>query len=247
VNVRAMHRWRFGGVGVLACAWLSMGNASAPRSATITTADSGLADIQAVYAWMDSDGLKINLAMTVSPFDPGTTSFKPGIQYAFHAQALRTPAASDGVLTQIICEFGSATEIQCWVGRDGTTDEYLSGNPASTTGLVNSGGSIRVFAGRRSDPFFFNSAGFSAAMTLARGAAAGAPRNAAGCPAITPTSAAAIVQQFSRRPPPNQAQPGEDRFSNTNVLALLVRIDKRLIKATASAPILTVWGSTHTK
>jgi Domain of unknown function (DUF4331) len=245
VNVLAMSRWRLGMVGVLAC--LSVADASAPTSPRATAADSGLADIQAVYAWMDSDATRLNLAMTVSPFDAGTTMFGPGIQYVFHVQALRTPTSTDGGVTFVICEFAAPEDAQCWVGTEETPEkyEYLSGNPLSTSGISNPNGTIRVFAGRRSDAFFFNSAGFGAALAQARVAASAAATNAAGCPAITPSAAAAIVQQFSRRPPPNQTQPGEDRFGSTNVLALVVQVNKKLLRATSFEPIFAVWGSTH--
>src|SRR5262249_23849384 len=131
---------------------------------TIKMTANRMADINDVYAWMSTDGTKINLAMTVSPAEDGTHHFGPSVQYVFHVTS--HPGATNmmafgkpGTETNVICTFASDTSAQCWVVGTSTKD-YITGDPSSTTGLTNKCGSMKLFAGKRSDPFFFDLSGF---------------------------------------------------------------------------------------
>jgi hypothetical protein len=204
-------------------------------------ADSALGDIQSVYAWMTPDATSINLVMTVSPFDDGTLGFSPDFQYVFHIAPHKAldltpepiPPSEDEEPKpseiDIICQFPRKNEIQCWVGSF-----YVHGNPSTTSGLTkNNDTRVRIYAGRRSDPFFFNEAGFEAGLRPY--APAGGPSQ---CPAISPAASQAIQTQLGS--PANN-----DRFADTNVLALVISVEKRMLNITSRAALLSVWGSTH--
>jgi Domain of unknown function (DUF4331) len=221
------------------------GGAGRRAGAPGVAADSALGEIQSVYAWMSPDATSVNLVMTVSPFDDGTVGFNPDFQYVFHVAPHRAldlapepiPPKQDGEEpkpseTDIICQFPKKNEIQCWVGSF-----YVHGNPSNTNGLTKGNDArVRIYAGRRSDPFFFNEAGFEAALALLR---SHAPTGTTPqCPAISPADARAISTRLGT--PLNN-----DRFVDTNVLALVISVEKRLLNLTSRAPLLSVWGSTH--
>src|SRR4051794_3612256 len=127
-------------------------------------ASNPLADIGDVYAWNTSDATKVNLVMTVSPGDSTTRHFDNTVQYVFHVNSyanVTTFPASNPTETKVICTFENDTSIQCWVGGD---KDYVTGDPSNTAGLTSADGKLKVFAGRRSDPFFFNLNGFKDAV-----------------------------------------------------------------------------------
>src|SRR6185437_12255858 len=111
------------------------------------------ADITDVYAWMTTDHTKVNLVLDVTPSAAAGDHFGTNILYVLHVQSFpkygMTPTAPP---TDIICKFASDTSVQCWVGAA----EYLAGDPSSTAGLASADGKVKLFAGQRNDPFFFN-------------------------------------------------------------------------------------------
>lgn len=252
-----MKQFAFLGVGAaVGCALLLAGSGHAADhidSDTLASAPLAMGDINDVYAWMSADGSKVNLVMTVSPADPGGRSFGPGVQYAFHVTSkvglpedvVAKPAS--GVTTNVICTFPALATAQCWVSGAAGTKDYVSGDASNTAGTTSSSGKLRLFAGRRSDPFFFNLQGFragAAQLNTFRGSVA---TNGAKCPAITTVNAGTVrttlatTQTTATTPcPANQA----DCFANLNVMALVVQVDKSLLNASGNT-ILSVWGSTH--
>ncbi len=252
-----MKQLAFLGVGAaVACGLLLAGRSHAADhidSDTLATAPLAMGDINDVYAWMSSDGSKVNLVMTVSPADPGGRAFGPGVQYVFHVTSkvglpedvIAQPA--NGVTTTVICTFPAAATAQCWVDGPSGLKDYVSGDASNTAGTTSSSGKLRLFAGRRSDPFFFNLQGFRAGMTQLDTFRGAVTPNAANCPPITSVnaglvrSALAATQATATTPcPANQA----DCFANLNVMALVVQVDKSLLNAPNNT-ILSVWGSTH--
>lgn len=189
-----------------------------------------LADIQSVYAWMNQDATAVNLAMTVAPFDDGINPFGDEFQYVFHVAAHAQMMQSPVKETRVICQFVSEADVECWVG-----DKYLRVNP-TVIGARNDALGIQVFAGRRSDPFFFHEAGFRKALLKLRALAP---------PATTPQQCAAIPPDQGRATLLDLRNAAVDRYIDTNVLALVVVIDKDLLNISSFAPILSVWGSTH--
>jgi hypothetical protein len=101
-----------------------------------------MADINDVYAWMTSDAARVNLALTVSPADPGTNHFNDSVQYVFHVQS-HAGFQTAGVETKIICTFQSDTNGQCWVvDPEGRVIDYVSGDLSETTGRESKSGKL---------------------------------------------------------------------------------------------------------
>src|SRR5512139_1255412 len=105
-----------------------------------------MSDINDVYAWNTSDAMKLNLAMTVSPFDNGSRTFGSSVQYVFHltrhAAYPQTPTAlAMGEEYKVICTFTSNTAGKCWV-VDPTNKvlDYVEGDFSNTAGKSSADG-----------------------------------------------------------------------------------------------------------
>lgn len=226
-----------GGVAGLVVASLLASGRAADHVDSPTLASNRMADIADVYAWMT--GSNLNLVMDVSPQDDGTRSFGPTVLYVFHltSKAGIGVGAAGGTETRVICRFASNTSVECWVtdasGR--TTRDYVTGNPSGTAGVTSILGKLKVFAGRRSDPFFFNATGFNTAMSTLIPLAALSP-DAAGCPTgITAGQAQTIRSQLAT---------GSDDFASSKVMAIVLQVDRSLFNAGNNTTV-GVWGSTH--
>jgi len=195
------------------------------------------ADINDVYAWMTPDSTKVNLAMTVSPFATAGATFSPNTQYVLHVHSGAAFPATTAEQT-IVCEFASATSAQCWAGAS----DYVSGDPSGAAGMTSANGRLKVFAGLRSDPFFFNLNGFQTAVATVKGAAASLTFDTAGCPALDAATSSVLVGQLQGEPGGGAAV---DDFDGANTLAIVVQVDKAVV--TTGGPTLAVWASTHTK
>jgi len=210
-----------------------------------------MADIADVYAWMAADGSKVNLVMTLAPSASVPHAFGPGIQYVFHVTskpggARDVVGAPGGSTTNVICTFASATSAECWVvGPTGAVKDYLAGDPSNPAGTTNGSGKVRLFAGPRSDPAYFNLQGFRTAV-----AALGAKVQAtdeASCPMLDYQNAGTLRTLLTTAPstssPPCPAYQ-LDCFAGRNVMALVLQVEKSLLNAHGNA-FLAVWGSTH--
>jgi hypothetical protein len=210
-------------------------------------ASNPMADLADVYAWMTSDASQVNLAMTVSPADDGSRHFGPTVQYVFHV-AEHAQYGAAGTESKIICTFADDTSGQCWVvSADGVVVDYVNGDLSGPHGRASQSGRFRVFAGRRSDPFFFNLAGFKTAITTVEDA--NPPALATGCPDVTlaPGTPAAI-RSILQSPPTADVGPcvadQADCFASFNVLAIVVQVDKDELVSSPNK-LLSVWASTH--
>jgi hypothetical protein len=243
------------GLGVLALLAVQHQSHAADHLDSPTLATSPLADINDVYAWMD--GSNLNLALTVSPADDGTRAFGPTVQYVFHVHSkaqLGVGIPGIGTETRVICELQSDTNGQCWVVdvAGSTTKDHVTGNPSATAGITSSSGKVKLFAGRRSDPFFFNLQGFRRAIELVRlrfGSTPTVTFDAAGCPSNLTNNqvlgfTAALGAQVPGQPPCSPTS--RDCFADLNVKVILVQLDKALVN-TGSNFSVGVWASTHTK
>lgn len=209
------------------------------------------ADINDVFTWMD--GSNINLAMSVSPGDVETRTFGPDVQYVFHVHSkaqigVGTPGV--GTETRVLCTFASSTSAQCWVLEGSTVKDYVSGDPSDPAGITSQSGKVRLFAGRRSDPFFFNLQGFRAAITALTNRFGQNPQiqlDAAGCPTNLSNNEAATIMGLLDDPIAGQppcAATGKDCFANLNVKIILVQLDKSLVNNGQNTAV-GVWASTH--
>jgi uncharacterized protein DUF4331 len=215
-----------------------------------TLATNPMGDINDVYAWMTGNNL--NLAMTVSPFDDGTRSFGPTVLYVFHVVSKPDLGfGKPGTETKVICKLASSTAGECWVTDASGTKDYVMGDPSATTGVTSGSGKVRLFAGRRSDPFFFNFQAFNAVIGAVDGAKATFTFDGAGCPnnvqnATTQTLRMTLKTPMAPAGPcatTGSATTG-DCFANANVMAVVVQLDKSLVN-TGSNTTVSVWGSTH--
>lgn len=218
-----------------------------------TLATSPLADINDVYSWMDED--RLNLAMSVSPGDVESRTFGPEVQYVFHVHSkamIGVGIPGTGVETRVLCKFASNTSVDCWVTDiAGRVKDYIKGDPSDPAGITSKSGKVRMFAGRRSDPFFFNLQGFRTTVTSLVTRFGQQPTvafDAAGCPnglsaAEAQAAAASLGAQVQGQPPCSTTQ--RDCFAELNVKIILVQLDKTLVNSGNNVAV-GVWASTHT-
>jgi uncharacterized protein DUF4331 len=194
-----------------------------------------MADITDVYSWMI--GTNLNLVMDVSPLDDGTRSFGPAVLYVFHLTSKTGLGlgAPGGTETRVILRFASNTSVECWVTDASGTKDYVTGDPSTTAGVTSILGKIKVFAGRRSDPFFYNATGFAAAVTAINAFPTNPGPDPAGCPSVNPSDALGVR---------NLLQAGTDAYATANVMAIVIQLDKSLVN-TGTNTTVAVWGSTH--
>ena len=234
----------------LGLAALFAAGAAAAVTATVRTAHSSdhadapaakadpTVDINDLYGWMD--GTNVVFALTVFPSATGATDAGPGsqfsnkVQYVIHTSS--GPSFGHTASNEdIICTFDATQKISCWVG----TDEYVTGDASAATGISSADGKLKVFAGVRADPFFFNIAGFKAAAADVEGAGT-LPTDPAGCPTLPPDTAAALRAQLQSAP---DGGPPADFFLPLNGLAIVLSVDKSLV--TKGGPVLATWAATH--
>jgi hypothetical protein len=204
-----------------------------------TTADP-TADINDVYAFLDGP-TNVVFVMTVYPNAPAGALFSNSVQYVLHTAS----GANFGMATSnvdIIATFDTSQNISLWVG----TSEFVTGNASVATGITSADGTVKVFAGLRADPFFFNLDGFkaTAADVIAAAGDGGLPGaiavNDAGCPNNLGTKATALVAQLDHAP---DGGPANNHFAKFNTLSIVIELNKSLI--TAGGPLVSVWGATY--
>ncbi len=190
-------------------------------------------DINDLYAWMNTSG-KVVMAMTVFPLADNTAKFSDSVKYVFHTRAGASALAPSEPEVNVICTFDANETASCWVGDK----EYVTGDASAAAGISSDSAKLKVFAGLRDDPFFFNLQGFSDTVTTVEGAKGGLTFDVDGCPTNAP--AAALVALLGS----STAGPTEDFFAGKNVKAIVVEVDASLL-TTATAKQLTIWASTN--
>ncbi|HEY2517748.1 MAG TPA: DUF4331 family protein [Polyangiaceae bacterium] len=190
-------------------------------------------DLNDLYSFMD--GNSAVFAVTLFPAATTAAKFSDKVQYVIHTAS----GSAFGATTaneDIVCTFNTAQTIQCWAG----TDEYVTGDASKATGLASADGKLKVFAGLRADPFFFNLDGFHHAVATVEGAASGLTFDTAGCPALDNGTAAALRSQLQTSLDGGAAT---DFFGPLNGLAIVVSIDKSLV--TKGGAIVASWAGTY--
>jgi hypothetical protein len=180
--------------------------------------------------------------MNVMPDAPAEGRFSDSVQYAFHLNSKATLAeAGDEAL--LVCTFDTATPqaATCTLTAAGNPVPVavVTGDASATTGISTTG--LKVFAGRRNDPFFFNLTGFRNGATTVRNAGE-IGVDLAGCANALGSTADTIVGQLGTGTDGGTAV---DDFSGKNVLSIVVNLDDDLI--TTGGALVGVWGSTHRK
>ncbi len=193
------------------------------------------ADLTDFYAWMSDDASSLNMVMGMHPFATADSRFSDAVTYAFHVGST-TGYGEAEQSTDVICRFyDSGSKIECWAG-----DEYLTGDPSDPAGLTSDSGKLRVFAGLRNDPFYFELTGFTNAVKTVVEAAPSLSFDDDMCPVLDAETAGAIVGLLSSG---NDGAPASNTLAGANVLALVVQVDKSVVNS--GGPLLAAWASTH--
>jgi hypothetical protein len=225
-------RW-LGATALMAAAPLAF---AADHRDTVALESEPASDINDVYAWMNNG--KVTMVMTVFPLADSTSKFSDSVKYAFHTRAGASGLAPSEPELNIIATFDANQTIQLWVGDK----EYVTGDASNEAGVTSDSGMVKVFAGLRDDPFFFNLDGFKHAVSTVQGAAGGLIFNSEGCPAINATTSGVLVSQLQSDAA--GTGPGVDFFAGKNTLAIVVEVDASLI-TTDTAKQVTIWASTN--
>jgi hypothetical protein len=152
--------------------------------------DDPATDIADVYAWMSSDASRVRLVLDIV-----ADRFSDAVQYVFHLESaaeLGPPSAT----RDLICTFDAEQKISCWLGDD----EYAGGDASRSPGITSASGRMRVFAGKRSDPFFFNAEGFSATISRVRVSTTALSFDEAGCPLLDQETANTLAGGLATDP-----------------------------------------------
>jgi hypothetical protein len=175
-----MKAWTAVAVSFATCgalAALSTGHASDHLDGPRTVADPQ-ADITDVFAFTSPDNPgHVVFAMTVVPFASSAATFSAQVDYVFRVRRVTapTPLTLDPTPLDIACDVdgdGGAPQTMTCVGPGSMQATATLGD--TTGGVSNSG--MRVFAGRRADPAFFDRQG--AIATMAQGRASFTGQNA---------------------------------------------------------------------
>jgi hypothetical protein len=179
---------------------------------TPTVAMNPRADIGDLYAWTSPDGKQLNLVMTIV-----AQSFSENVEYTFHVDSGRRLGATTGT-TSIVCRFGADQAADCRADGDGR---------------------LRVFAGKRDDPFFNNVKGTRAAYQLAAAALRnGVATDAAGCPSFDAKTTQAILSEWRH----TDGGAASDFLEGWTPASLVVSIDLELVAK--QGPMLGIWATT---
>jgi hypothetical protein len=191
------------------------------------------ADITDTYSWVA--GKNVVLVMDVAPLAASDVFFSDKIQYVFHTAS--GSAFGDATKkTDVICTFDAARKISCWVGDK----DYVTGDAGVTSGLVSDSGMIKVYAGLRDDPFFFNLTGFKDAVKTVDSVEGQLKFDGAGCPALDGATVNALVGKLQGDGMGGKAT---NFFAGADVLSIVLEIDKSLL--TSGGPVMSMWGSTN--
>jgi Domain of unknown function (DUF4331) len=195
------------------------------------------ADIADVFTWASTDGKTTYFVMDLGKDMTAGTKFSNTVKYVFHTASM---PAYGGTATpmDIICTFDAAAtqNASCWVGNK----EYLTGSASAALSSADS--KVKVFAGLRDDPFFFNLSGFQTVAAEVHAAATSATPpafNLSGCPTLGATAqtlAAGLSHNASNGAPVNA-------FAAFNTLSIVLAVDTTLV--TDGGPIVSVWASTN--
>lgn len=194
------------------------------------------ADITDVFAWTAADGQHLNLIMDVFPVATTASKFSDTVQYVFHTASTTALGTAATSTEDVVCTFDAAQTISCWAGT-----EYVTGNANAEAGIASTSGKLRVFAGLRDDPFFFNLGGFKDVLADVQGAAPSLQFDAAGCPSVSAGVSAALIRDLTHTS--HGSAPAVDFFSGFNVLAIVLQLDLSIVNK--GGPVVSVWGSTN--
>ena len=225
------------GVGFTALSLASPVKSADHKDAPATTADPA-SDINDVFTFVD--GGKFVMMMTMTPFAGAGAKFSDSTKYVFHTSS----GAAFGKTTKdvdFICTFDAAQKASCWAGAA----DYVTGDASKGDApLTSTSGKMKVFAGMRADPFFFNLQGFKDTVTTVEGAAASLTFDTSGCPAVDSATSGVLVGKLKEKTSTAATtKTQEDDFATANTLALVLSVDMSLVNG--GGDFVTVWASTN--
>jgi hypothetical protein len=151
----------------------SLGRASDHLDGPRATADPA-ADIADVFAFTSpEDPSRVVLAMTLTPYATDASAFAADVSYAFRVQrvAALEPLTLDATPLDVMCTYdagdGSPPAMACTGPGGASARAILGEKPAA-------GAPMRVFAGLRSDPAFFDRQGALATVGSGKASFTGA-------------------------------------------------------------------------
>jgi hypothetical protein len=198
------------------------------------------ADIADLFSWAAADGKTTYFALDLGKDMQAGSKFSNAVKYVFHTASMPAYGAAPSAVKNldIICTFDAASvqKASCWVGGAPVKD-FVSGDASSP--ISSSSGKLKLFAGLRDDPFFFNLDGFNHVASVVHGAAGSLTFDASGCPALGstgPVLAAGLAQDAN-------GAPATDSFAAFNTLSIVLAVDTALVSE--GGPIISVWASTN--
>lgn len=214
------------------------------------------ADLTDFFAWTYDDAGEPSLALILNVFRdaPASATFATNVLYVAHVDR-------GGTETLVACQFDSTdnTAARCWVG-DSASSVFLDGDPTNAASPLTVDG-VKVFAGQRDDPFFFNSDGFSATTSAVQDLCVvqngcGAVLDGNGCPNLSvdvdatddfPSLGEALANCLTTMCDAgvgdNSNAAAINNFAGDHVLSLVVSVPLSLIDGTGDT--LVAYGSTH--
>ena len=231
-------------LAVFGCALAASTAMAADHADSPTLAADPTTDITDVFSWMD--GSNVVLIMDVNPAATNASKFSNAALYTFHTSSTAKYGMA-GTDTDIICQFDPTQKISCWVRSGGSTTDYVNGDASTTAGIKSASGKLKVFAGLRDDPFFFNLDGFKDAVADVESPPITTLQpaftlDAAGCPTnVNAAMSTALVNDLKGTN--HGAAAPVDHFAGNNVLSIVLSVDKSLL--TTGGPIMSVWASTN--
>jgi hypothetical protein len=228
-----MRAWlKYGGMA--ACALLASTALAADHTDSAGPTAEPAADINDVFTWMEGDNLV--LIMTVQPFADAGAAFSDAVTYTFHVDAHPAFGQAAGMQSEVACTFDAAGAVTCAVNGD---EAVVSGDATDTAGLENAAQNMKVFTGRRADPFYFYLTGYNTAVATVVSAASLLTFQASGCPIVDGVTSNTLVSQLT-------AGNGnlDNDFAGADVMALVVEIDKSLV-TDATNDVVSVWARTY--
>jgi hypothetical protein len=218
-------------------------------------------DITDVFTF--NAGSNVVLIMDVGTNATAASKFSNAIQYVFHVNGITGLTDASPFASTVVCNFDTANKASCWVQNGSTTVDYVTGDASAAAGITSMSGKVKVFAGVRNDPFFFNIQGFRhVTKFVADNLSALMPIiNGNGCPQLdaagSPVSSSAVRDLLKAKT--DGSTPGVDDFGKNgtaaaplgvatitgNVLSLVVQVPSTMLTNNGAKPILGVWASTH--
>lgn len=178
-------------------------------------------DINDLYAFMNPNNAEeLILVLTVFRDAQPDTTFSTTITHDFLIESSVTANSPATASMRLSCVFPTVTEVTCTLLENVTATSTVG----ATDQTFQQGG-MRVYAGLREDPFFFNGPGLN--MTLPEGEE------------FADMSPGLMFQAAA------DANGGQaDAFAGENTLAIVVGVDRDLLTMNQAAPVLKIWAAT---